>query len=81
MDHFKRKYISLFLQGLSLIYLRFIDDIFFIWTGSKEKLIRNLDELNTKKDSVKFEFKISNISVSFQDTEMYMKKNKLCKKI
>ena len=81
MDHFKRKYISLFLQGLSLIYLRFIDDIFFIWTGGKEKLIRNLDELNTKKDSVKFEFKISNISVSFQDTEMYMKKNELCKKI
>ena len=30
MDHFERKYISPFLQGLSLIYLRFIDDIFFI---------------------------------------------------
>ena len=36
MDHFERRYISPFLQGLSLIYLRFVDDIFFIWTGSKE---------------------------------------------
>ena len=43
-----------FLQGLSMIYLRFLDDIFFIWTGSKKQLIRNLDELSTKYDSIKF---------------------------
>ena len=30
MDHFEKKYIYPFLQGISLIYLRFIDDIFFI---------------------------------------------------
>ena len=41
MDQFERKYISPFLQGLSLTYLRLIDDIFFIWTGRKEQLIRN----------------------------------------
>ena len=46
--HFERKYLSPFLQGLSLIYLKFIHDIFFIWTGI-------LDELNTKHD---FAFKI-----------------------
>ena len=39
MDHFERKYISLFLQGISLSSLGFIDDIFFVWTGSKEQLI------------------------------------------
>ena len=49
MDHFERIYISLFSQRLSLIYLKFIDDIFFIWTGSKEQLIRNLDELSKTK--------------------------------
>ena len=49
MDHFERIYISLFSQRLSLIYLRFIDDIFFIWTGSKEQLIRNLDKLSKTK--------------------------------
>ena len=36
MDHFERKCLSPVLQGLSLIYLKFIDDIFFTWTGSKD---------------------------------------------
>ena len=30
IDHFERKYIYPFLEGLSLSYLRFIDDNFFI---------------------------------------------------
>ena len=38
-------------------YLIFIDDIFFIWTGSKEQLIWKLDELNTKHDPNKSEYK------------------------
>ena len=65
MDHFERKYKTPFLQGLSLIYLTFIGNIFFIWEGSKEQLIRNLDELNKKHDSIKFEFKISKTSIFF----------------
>ena len=81
MDHFERKYISPFLQGLSLIYLRFIDDLFFIWTGSKEQFFRTLDELNTKHDPIKFEYKISKTSISFLDTEVYIKNNKIYTKI
>ena len=53
MDHFERKYISPFLRGHSLTYLRFINDIFFIWTRTKEQLIRNFDELKTKHESIK----------------------------
>ena len=59
MDHFERKYIYPFLEGLSLSYLRFIDNIFFIWTGSKDQLITFLNDLNTKHNSIKFEYKIS----------------------
>ena len=70
-----------FLQGLSLIYLIFIDDIFFIWTGSKEQLIWKLDELNTKHDPNKFEYKTSKTSIYFLDTDMYIKNNKLYTKI
>ena len=57
MGPFQRKYVSPFLQGHSLIYLRFTDNIFFIWTGSKEQLIWNLDKLNTNQGLIKFEHK------------------------
>ena len=49
MGHFEKKCIYPFLQELSLIYLRFIDDIFFIWTGTKEKLANCLNDLNKNK--------------------------------
>ena len=52
VDHFERKYIYPFLEGLSLSYLRFIDDIFLIWTGSKHQLITFLSDLNTKNNSI-----------------------------
>ena len=64
MDHFEKKYIDPFLEGLSIIYLRFIDDIFFIWTGNKEQLAN----LNTKYQKLashflkqKSLFKITNL--------------------
>ena len=59
VDHFKKKYIYSFLQGISLIYLRFIDNIFFIWTGTKEPLTNCLNNLNKKRNSINFEYKIS----------------------
>ena len=54
MDHFERKYISPLLQGLLLIYLRPIEDIFLIWKESKEQLIQDFNKLNTKHESIKF---------------------------
>ena len=37
MDHFENKCIYTFLQGTTLTYLQFIDDIFFIRTDTKEQ--------------------------------------------
>ena len=37
MDHFERKLIYPLIKTFSLIYLRLIDDIFFIWTGRSRK--------------------------------------------
>ena len=65
MDHFERKYIYPFLEGLLLSYLIFNDDIFFIRTGSKDQLITFLNELNTKHNSIKFEYMISKSSIPF----------------
>ena len=66
---------------MSLIYLRFIDDIYFIWTGSKTDLEKNLNELNTKHPSIKFEYKTSKERISFLDTKIYIKNNNLQTKI
>ena len=59
MDYFERKFIYPFIKTFSLIYLRFIDDIFFIWTGSKTDPEKFLNELNTKHPSIKFQYEIS----------------------
>ena len=81
MDHFERKFIYPFIKTFSLIYFRFIDAIFFIWTGSKTDLDKFLNELNAKHPSIKFEYEISKERISFLDTEIYIKNNKLHTKI
>ena len=50
-------------------------DIFF-----KNQLITYLNDLNTKHNSIKFDYKISQSSTSFLDAEVYIKNNKLYKK-
>ena len=81
MDHFERKYIYPFLKGFSLCHLRFLDYIFFVWIGSKDQLITFLNDLNTKHNSIKFEYKISQSSIPFLDMQAYIKINKLYTKI
>ena len=81
MDNFERKFIYPFIKTLSLIYLTFIDDIFFIWTGSKTDLEKNLNELNREHPSIKFEYKTSKERISFLDTKIYIKNNNLQTKI
>ena len=77
MDHFENKYVYPFFQGFSLIYLLFIDVVFFIWTGTKEQLTNCLNNLSKKHNSIKFEYKISQTSITFLDTEVSIQNNKL----
>ena len=77
MDHFEKKSS---LRGLSLIYLRFIDDMFLIWTGTKEQLTNCLNNVNKKRNSIKFEYKISQTSITFLDTEVSIRNKKLVTK-
>ena len=81
MDHFERKFIYPFIKTFLLIYLKFIDNIFFIWTGSKTDLEKFLNKLNTKQPSIKYEYEISKERISFLDTKIYIKNNKLHTKI
>ena len=47
--------------------LRYIDDIFFIWTHGEEKLSQFLNELNNFRSNLKFRYETSVCSVNFLD--------------
>ena len=65
MDHFEKTYLPIFRWRTFTRYLRFIDDIFFIWTGNKDHLITFLNNLNTKHNSINSEYQISKSSTLF----------------
>ena len=52
MNQFERKSRYSFIKTFSLIYHRFIDDIFFIGTGCKTDLENFLNELNINKNKI-----------------------------
>ena len=75
MAYFEQKFIYPLINAKTLLYLRFIDDIFMIWTKSEKDLIEFLNELNTKHTSIKFEFKYSRQQIEFLDTLVYIDNN------
>ena len=70
MGMFQEEYILPLIKEKTLIYLRYIDDIFFIWTGSKEKLNEIFTKLNTLHHSIKFDMTSSQTEINFLDTEV-----------
>ena len=64
MDELETK----FLQSQSLqplIWFRYIDEIFFIWTHGKDKLEKFLDDLNRFNNNIKFTHESSKENVTF----------------
>ena len=55
-----------------MLYLRFIDDIFMIWTKSENELKIFMKDLNTKHTSINFDFKYSKDKIEFLDTLFYI---------
>ena len=53
MAQFKEKHN---IKYMSLLYLRYIVDIFIIWKGTKEQLITFINELNNKNKTIKFKY-------------------------
>ena len=53
-----------------LIWMRYIDDIFFIWMHGEAKLKEFIDHLNSSHDTIKFTSEHSGDSISFLDVQV-----------
>ena len=76
MAQFEKQHIYSYIKNLSILYLRYIDDIFMIWTGTKQELLIFLEKLNSKHKTIKFAHNISSSNISFLDSLIYKDKNK-----
>ena len=63
-----KKYIYPFIENNAKLYLRYIDDIFILWTSTKQHFENLLSELNQKHNSIKFDYEISSVDIPFLDT-------------
>ena len=86
MDNFEQNLLHDYSQktGLSpLVWFRFIDDIFFIWTGNKDSLdhfisfTQNYSKSKNMKSKIKFEIHLSTNEVHFLNVTVSVKHGKL----
>ena len=45
MAQFEKQHIHPYIKNKSILYLRYIDDIFMIWTGTKQELLMFLEKV------------------------------------
>ena len=64
-------------QNTPLVWYRFIDDVFFIWTHGEQKLKSFLESLNTFHPNIKFTHESSKECISFLDLPVSLSGNKL----
>ena len=69
MFEFEERCIYPLIKSKSSSYLRFIDNIFMVWTKSENKLKSCINEIN--KHSIKFDFQIPKEKIEFSDTLFY----------
>ena len=75
MANFESKYICLYIKDKTKIFLRFIDDLFMIWTDSEQELLDFLSDLNKNYPSIKLKFTYSQTKQEFEDALIYKVQN------
>ena len=76
MDDIESKFLET--QSLQpLIWLRYIDDVFFIWTHGEEKLQLFLADLNNYNTHIKFTYEFNIEYISFLDLKVSLWDGKL----
>ena len=74
MAQFEKQYMYPYTKNKPILYLRYIVDIFMIWTGTKQELLIFSENSNTKHERIKFEHNISRSKISFLDALIYKDK-------
>ena len=59
------------------MFLRYIDDLFMIWTGSEQELLDLMSDLNKEHPSIKLQFKYSPTKIGFLDVLVYKYHNNI----
>ena len=54
-----------------LLWKRFIDDIFLVWTGTEDELRMFLSDINKVHRTIQFTWEISHSEITFLDTTLY----------
>ena len=75
MAQFEKQHIYPYIKNKSILYLRYIDETFMIWTGTNQELLIFLENLNSKHKTIKFEHNISHSKISLLDTLIHKDKN------
>ena len=76
MDQFETKFLEN--QNLKpLIWFRYIDGIFFIWTHGEENLRNFMAEFNLLSDDIKFTYEYNKDTISFLDLKVTLSNGKL----
>ena len=58
LAEFEQEYIDPLIKDKSILFLRYFDDIFVVWTKSEKQLKDFMSELNQKYSSIKFNYKL-----------------------
>ena len=71
MGKFKETCLYPKLKDLCNCYLRYIDDIFIIWTGTKHQFEELISDINNCHPTIKFDYEIHATEVNFLDTTVF----------
>ena len=78
MAEIEQKCIYPLIKHKPILFLRYIDDIFMVWTKSEKQLKDFMSELNKKHSSLKFDFEFVCKRIEFLHTLVYInQQNKL----
>ena len=71
MGKFEETHIYPRINDKTRIYLRYIDDLFFIWKGTENELKQFFEEINKVHPTIKFDYKYSKNTIDFLDLTIY----------